>query len=161
MNRALLPLALGLSVAAAPLAAAAQTYATPTSPPPPAQAPSSPVERRPFTPYATPGAGATPTPFVVQPAPPPATLPPRPPSPPNSLTGSSEAQVRARLGEPQISRREAGGALWTYTAHACALLVFFQVQGREGLRVSGAMANARQRGRPAPDLETCITAHVG
>jgi hypothetical protein len=107
-----------------------------------------------FVPPSAPGSYApvTPPPVVA------ATLPPRPTLPPNSLLNQSEAQVRARLGQPQIARREAGGAMWTYAGEACALMVFFQVQGREGLRVTGAQAGPRQRGQRAPETEACIAA---
>lgn len=128
MIRALLALAL----ASAPLTTAAQA-----------------VTPRPEITPAT----APPPPVLPAPAP-----PARPAPPPNSLTGQSEVQVRARLGQPPVARREAGGALWTYATDACALMVFFRVQGREGLRVSGASAGPRRRGQPNPDTEACITA---
>jgi hypothetical protein len=77
-------------------------------------------------------------------------------APPMSLLKKSEAEVRARLGEPPIARREAGGAMWTYRLERCALFVFFVPQGREGLRVSGASAGPRKRGLPTPEVEACI-----
>lgn len=144
---------LALTLAAAPLAAAAQAV-TPRPDLPPA----------PAAPAAVPG--AVPPPSAAAPgttvyAPPPAVLPPRPALPPMSLTGRSDAQVRAQLGEPDVARREAGGALWTYASDSCALLVFFQVQGREGLRVTGASAGPRQRGQGTPELEACIASNRG
>lgn len=83
------------------------------------------------------------------------------PANPNStagLVGKSEAEVRRRLGDPAIARREAGGAMWTYREEACALFVFFKAQGREGLRVSGAAAGPRKRGQPTLDTDQCIAA---
>jgi hypothetical protein len=74
------------------------------------------------------------------------------------LLQKSEADVRARLGDPQIARREAGGAMWTYRGETCALFVFFKAQGREGLRVSGAAAGPRQRGQANPNVDACIAA---
>ena len=101
-------------------------------------------------------------PLPLNPPPPPpsvaASLPPRAPVAGQSIRGLSEAQVRSRFGEPQIARREAGGAMWTYAGDACALFVFFETQGREGLRVSGAAAGPRERNRPNPDVEACIAA---
>ena len=114
----------------------------------------------PTSPATLPGGptGYTPGQLYPQPVVPQAVLPPRPTLPATSLSNQSEAQVRARLGQPQIARREAGGAMWTYATDACALMVFFQVQGREGLRVTGAQANPRQRGQRPPEIETCIAA---
>jgi hypothetical protein len=73
-----------------------------------------------------------------------------------ALMGKSEADVRARLGTPEIARREAGGAMWTYREETCALFVFFKAQGREGMRVSGAAAGPRKRGQPTLDTDACI-----
>ena len=108
-------------------------------------APGGPLTPPPAATTASPGAatGYTPGQLYPQPVVPTAVLPPRPVLPATSLSNQSEAQVRARLGQPQIARREAGGAMWTYATDACALMVFFQVQGLEGLRVTGAQANPR------------------
>jgi hypothetical protein len=73
-----------------------------------------------------------------------------------ALLGRSEADVRARLGTPEIARREAGGAMWTYREETCALFVFFKAQGREGMRVSGAASGPRRRGQPTLDTDACI-----
>lgn len=170
MIRVLLALCLASSPAAA--AGAAQAVPSATNPPPAAAATS--AAPRPFTPppswtvvarppsTTTPPSGTLTTPTSVPPptsyAPVPATLPPRPTLPPVSLLNHSEAQVKARLGTPEVARREAGGALWTYATEACALMVFFQSQGREGLRVTGAQAGPRQRGQRAPEVEACIAA---
>jgi hypothetical protein len=130
MIRALLAVAL----ASAPLAAAAQAV---TPRPEAAPLPLNPAPARPS---------------VAE------SLPARSPGAAVSIAGFSEAQVRAKFGEPGVARREAGGAMWTYAGESCALFVFFQPQGREGLRVSGASAGPRQRNRPTPDIEACIAA---
>jgi hypothetical protein len=72
------------------------------------------------------------------------------------LIGAGEQEARIRLGAPDIARREAGGAMWTYTRSGCALFVFFKASGREGLRVVGANAGPRRRGEAAPAVETCL-----
>jgi hypothetical protein len=74
------------------------------------------------------------------------------------LLGAGEAEARIRLGAPDIARREAGGAVWTYTRPNCALFLFFRPSGREGLRVVGANAGPRRRGEAAPSVETCLAA---
>ena len=73
-----------------------------------------------------------------------------------ALLGKGEADVRKALGTPEIARREAGGAMWTYREDTCALFVFFKAQGREGMRVSGAAAGPRKRGQPTLDTDACI-----
>jgi len=75
-----------------------------------------------------------------------------------ALLGASETGVRAALGEPDVARREDGGALWTYRLPACALFVYFRAAGREGLRVVGAASGPRRRGDAAPTAEACLAA---
>lgn len=74
------------------------------------------------------------------------------------LLGAGEAEARIRLGQPDIARREAGGAVWTYARPSCALLVFFRPAGREGMRVVGASAGPRRRGEAAPSTDSCLAA---
>ncbi len=88
----------------------------------------------------------------------------RPPSAPEvtlqMLLDRPEADVRARLGEPDVARREDGGALWTYRMPACALFVYFRTAGREGLRVVGAATGPRRRGEVAPEVDACLATKV-
>jgi hypothetical protein len=84
---------------------------------------------------------------------------PRPEAPSvKLLLGAGEAEARIRLGRPDIARREAGGAVWTFTRPSCALLVFFRPAGREGMRVVGANAGPRRRGEAAPAVDSCLAA---
>ena len=76
----------------------------------------------------------------------------------DTLLGASETGVRAALGEPDVARREDGGALWTYRLPACALFVYFRAAGREGLRVVGTASGPRRRGDAAPTAEACLAA---
>ncbi len=73
-----------------------------------------------------------------------------------ALLEKGEGDVRARLGEPDVARREDGGALWTYRLPRCALYVFFRTAGREGLRVVGASTGPRRHGEAAPDVDACL-----
>lgn len=77
-------------------------------------------------------------------------------TPPSAaLVGSAETDVRARLGEPDVARREAQGAMWTYRRPDCSVFVFFQ-QRTDGLRVSSLSAGPRREGAPAPSLDSCL-----
>jgi hypothetical protein len=67
--------------------------------------------------------------------------------------------VRARLGDPDVSRAEGKGAFWTYRLPHCALFLFFH-EGPKGLRVSGASTGARKRGEPPLGVEACLASAV-
>ena len=71
------------------------------------------------------------------------------------LFAATPAQVRARFGDPDVSRSEGKGAFWTYRMPNCALFLFFQ-DGPKGLRVSGASTGPRKRGEPTPTVEACL-----
>ena len=75
-----------------------------------------------------------------------------------ALLDRGEGDVRAKLGEPDVARREDGGALWTYRLPRCALYVFFRTAGREGLRVVGASTGPRRHGEVAPEVDACLAA---
>ena len=70
-----------------------------------------------------------------------------------------EAEER-RLGEADIARREGAGAMLTYRAESCALvLIFAGAQGRpNALRLAETLARAREAGAPAPQLDACLAA---
>jgi hypothetical protein len=67
-----------------------------------------------------------------------------------------EAQVRARLGAPDVARAEGAGGLWTYRFRGCALMVFFRREGGQVLRVSGFSAGPRRRGQATPTVDGCM-----
>ena len=73
------------------------------------------------------------------------------------LIGAGEAEAVIRLGRPDIARREAGGAVWTYRRPGCALFLYLRAEGPD-LRVTGAAAGPRRRGQPAPDTDACLAA---
>jgi hypothetical protein len=72
-----------------------------------------------------------------------------------SLTNATQAQVRARLGEPDVARTEGAGAFWTYRSADCALFVFFR-KDVKGLRVSGISSGPRRRGDGTIDADACV-----
>jgi hypothetical protein len=97
-----------------------------------------------------------------EPAPPPVQAPAAParPSAPTlaALMRADETTVKARLGVPQIARKDGAGALWTYRWPSCALLVFFRSADGRGFLVSGADASARRRGQPDLSVDRCLAA---
>ena len=79
------------------------------------------------------------------------------PPPFHGLLGTSEAEVTARVGAPDLSRAEGKGAMWTYRLPDCALFIFFRRTPTEGLKVSGAASGPRTRGRNPPPVNECLT----
>ena len=45
----------------------------------------------------------------------------------HGLLAADQAEVRARIGAPDVERSEGAGAMWTYRLPECALFVFFRV----------------------------------
>ena len=79
----------------------------------------------------------------------------------HGLMSASESEVTGRLGKPDVSRAEGAGAMWTYRLPDCALFVFFRRSAPEGLKVSGAAAGPRSRGRNPPPVNECVTEALG
>ena len=73
-----------------------------------------------------------------------------------ALTGTDEAAVKAALGEPVLARAEGAGALWTYRLPDCALFVYFQREGAQTLKVSGASAGPLMRGGATLETDACL-----
>lgn len=73
-----------------------------------------------------------------------------------ALVGRDEAAVKAQLGEPALARAEGAGALWTYRLPDCALFVYFQRDGAQPLKVSGASSGPLARGASAPETDACL-----
>lgn len=94
-------------------------------------------------------------------------LPPEPltpphdsgPPPPAPYHRASPDKVRLHLGDPDIARAEAKGAMWTYRLKDCALFIFFQDEG-DGLRVTGMAAGPRRRGEAALSAASCLTTAI-
>ncbi|CAN5312932.1 hypothetical protein BH11PSE2_BH11PSE2_00190 [soil metagenome] len=72
-----------------------------------------------------------------------------------NLTGLTEAAAKEKLGAPDVARREAGGALWTYRKEGCVLFVYLVDKG-QGLQVSGLSTGPRRTGEAAPSVEVCL-----
>ena len=83
--------------------------------------------------------------------------PATPPPTQASLVGLDEPAARTRLGEPDVARREAGGALWTYRKSDCVLFVYLVERPGEGLRITGAASGPRKAGETAPPVDVCLT----
>lgn len=75
-----------------------------------------------------------------------------------ALVGAGEADVRTRLGQPDVARREGRGAMWTYRRPTCSVFVFFQDRPGEGLKVSSVSAGPRSLSEAAPSLDACLAA---
>ncbi|MEO6377908.1 MAG: hypothetical protein ABIO37_07795 [Caulobacteraceae bacterium] len=73
----------------------------------------------------------------------------------DGLVNATQAQVKARFGEPDVARAEGAGAFWTYRLTDCALFVFFHKETK-GLRVSSVTAGPLRRGDAAPDAGACV-----
>ncbi|MDW8399949.1 MAG: hypothetical protein RMK90_15460, partial [Acetobacteraceae bacterium] len=58
-----------------------------------------------------------------------------------ALIGATPERVRARLGEPDLRRAEAGAEVWRYSAAHCHLDLILYPEGG-GLRVAHAAARA-------------------
>jgi hypothetical protein len=68
----------------------------------------------------------------------------------------SEEEVRRALGEPAIARRDGAGAALTYRFEQCGLLLLFQRDSQNTLRLAEAHPSARRAGASAPDLDACV-----
>ncbi len=78
----------------------------------------------------------------------------------HGLLAAAPEEVRAKLGQPDFSRGEGSGAMWTYRLPDCALFVFFKAPKGAlpgmALKVSGAAAGPRVRGHAPPPVNACI-----
>jgi hypothetical protein len=72
-----------------------------------------------------------------------------------ALTGMKAEMAEVALGPPDIARREAHGALWTYRKTDCVLFVYLTDKG-DGLKVTGLGAGPRRAGDDAPKTEVCL-----
>jgi hypothetical protein len=73
-----------------------------------------------------------------------------------SLIATSDADVKVKLGVPDITHREEKSAMWTYAWPDCALMVFFKSEDGRVFRVSGAAAGPRRRAQQPPTVDACL-----
>ena len=78
---------------------------------------------------------------------------------PASLTGLKAEVAEIALGAPDIARREAKGALWTYRKSDCVLFVYLADKG-DGLKVTGLSSGPRRAGEAAPTVEVCLASQT-
>lgn len=103
-----------------------------------------------------------------------ASAPPPPPTPapaaPSAPAPSRAAQLLAAAGRADaptqadierafrpadIARQNAAGAALTYRLETCALLLLFEADERNAIRLATAHVSARRPGEAAPSLEQC------
>jgi hypothetical protein len=63
------------------------------------------------------------------------------------------------LGPPDVARKEAFGAMWTYRKVDCVLFVFLTDKG-QGMRVSGVSAGPRRAGDATPSADACLASEA-
>jgi hypothetical protein len=89
-----------------------------------------------------------------------AAVKPPPAQPFHGLMAADQAEVKTRLGSPDVARGEGAGAMWTYRLPDCALFVFFRgpkgASGDTVVRVSGAASGPRVRGQKPLPVNDCI-----
>jgi hypothetical protein len=71
------------------------------------------------------------------------------------LTGLKAEVAEIALGTPDVARREARGALWTYRKSGCVLFVYLADKG-DGLKVTGLSTGPRRAGEAAPSVDACL-----
>lgn len=76
-----------------------------------------------------------------------------------AAAGRPDAPTRAEIervfGQPDLARQDGAGAALTYRLQSCALLLLFEADQRNALRLSEAHASPRRAGEAAPSLEQC------
>ena len=68
---------------------------------------------------------------------------------------STQAEVERALGRPDIARQDGAGAALTYRLETCALLLLFEADARNDLRLAEAHPGARVAGAAPPSLGQC------
>ena len=71
------------------------------------------------------------------------------------ITGLTEPVAEVALGPPDVARKEARGAMWTYRKVDCVLFVYLADKG-EGMKVTSLSAGPRRAGEQAPTTEACL-----
>lgn len=67
----------------------------------------------------------------------------------------TRSEIEHALGQADLARQDGAGAALTYRLQNCALLLLFEADERNLLRLSEAHPSARRAGEAAPSLEQC------
>jgi hypothetical protein len=67
-------------------------------------------------------------------------------------------EVERVFGRADLARQDGAGAALTYRLEGCALLLLFEADEQNTLRLTEAHASARRVGEAAPSLEQCAGA---
>jgi hypothetical protein len=73
----------------------------------------------------------------------------------SSLTGMRAEMAEVALGPPDVARREASGAMWTYRKAECVLFVYLADKG-DGMRITSLSAGPRRAGDQAMTADACL-----
>lgn len=69
----------------------------------------------------------------------------------------TQAEIERVLGRADLARQDGAGAALTYRLQSCALLLLFEADERNAMRLSEAHASPRRMGEAVPNLEQCAT----
>lgn len=67
----------------------------------------------------------------------------------------TQAEIEGVLGHADIVRQDGAGAALTYRLEHCALLLLFEADERNALRLTEAHPGARRAGETVPNLDQC------
>lgn len=65
--------------------------------------------------------------------------------------------IERRFGQADVARRDGAGAILTYRAEACSLVLVFAQEG-QAMRLADAQSQPRRAGETAPALGDCAAA---
>lgn len=85
----------------------------------------------------------------------PSTAPHRSPRSARDLTGMTDGQLLAVMGEPDLKRAEEGAEAWLYRSQGCLLDVFLEAE-KPGDEPRVVLATARSLGSPQIAEEACL-----
>lgn len=69
----------------------------------------------------------------------------------------TQAEIERAFGPPDIARQDGAGAALTYRYEQCALLLLFEADARNAMRLAQSHPSARRAGEATPSLAQCAT----
>ena len=69
----------------------------------------------------------------------------------------TQTEIERVFGRADLARQDGAGASLTYRLQTCALLLLFEADERNAMRLSESHASARRAGEAAPSLEQCAS----